>query len=180
MHPRSAVVHHPLGFAGVYPERSRMGQSGTFSLLWFPLFAEGEKGEPHASPVPAATNETRRRMPHRVRPDIRKRKTNQKMRKGEVKLVLRNQTVCITCGSRVLFPYYIASFSLTTKIRRHLYIAWCYRRPKRSCILVKHVLIRRMSRTISFASDQLAVHQQAGVALAPAPPASTHLHTSPG
>ncbi len=78
MHPRSAVVHHPMGFA--------FGRAVLFSL-WFPRFAEGETGEPHASPVSSAADEPRRRMPHHVRPDMRKGKTNEKRRKGEVKLV---------------------------------------------------------------------------------------------
>ncbi len=40
--------------------------------FWFLLFAFGEKEEPAALPLPATTDETPRRMTHRVRPNMRK------------------------------------------------------------------------------------------------------------
>lgn len=66
MHTNDAVVPARKG-----------GMGGAFS-----------RTEPHEIPVYAATDETRRRMPHRVRSDIRKGKTSQKMRKVKGKLVV--------------------------------------------------------------------------------------------
>ncbi len=66
----SACACHTHAFRGrSAPDGVRFRQSAPVALVWLPLFAEGEKGQPAARPVLVAMDKTPLRMPHRVRPD---------------------------------------------------------------------------------------------------------------